>query len=123
MVGRRRGSFGRRAGRGGFPAWGAAPLFRRPARRRRLGDGRRTLLCAAAGVGRLQGHSSVSRPAMLRSMTGFGASDLATATGRYAVEARSLNHRFLEVVVRLPRELAPLEERIRTLVQGRVLRG
>ena len=60
---------------------------------------------------------------MLRSMTGFGASDLATATGRYAVEARSLNHRFLEVVVRLPRELAPLEERIRTLVQGRVLRG
>jgi len=60
---------------------------------------------------------------MLRSMTGFGASDLTTATGRYAVEARSLNHRFLEVVVRLPRELAPLEERIRTLVQGRVLRG
>ena len=60
---------------------------------------------------------------MLRSMTGFGASDLTTATGRYAVEARSLNHRFLEVVVRLPRELAPLEDRIRTLVQGRVLRG
>ena len=60
---------------------------------------------------------------MLRSMTGFGASDLTTAAGRYAVEARSLNHRFLEVVVRLPRDLAPLEERIRTLVQGRVLRG
>ena len=60
---------------------------------------------------------------MLRSMTGFGASDLATAAGRYTVEARSLNHRFLEIVVRLPRELAPLEDRIRALVQGRVLRG
>jgi uncharacterized protein (TIGR00255 family) len=60
---------------------------------------------------------------MLRSMTGFGAGDLATAAGRYTVEARSLNHRFLEIVVRLPRELAPLEDRIRALVQGRVLRG
>jgi uncharacterized protein (TIGR00255 family) len=60
---------------------------------------------------------------MLRSMTGFGASDLPMAAGRYTVEARSLNHRFLEVIVRLPRELAPLEDRIRTLVQGRVLRG
>ena len=60
---------------------------------------------------------------MLRSMTGFGASDLATAAGRYTVEARSLNHRFLEIMVRLPRELAPLEDRIRALVQGRVLRG
>jgi len=56
-------------------------------------------------------------------MTGFGASDLATAAGRYTVEARSLNHRFLEIIVRLPRELAPLEDRIRALVQGRVLRG
>jgi len=60
---------------------------------------------------------------MLRSMTGFGASDLATAAGRYTVEARSLNHRFLEIIVRLPRELGPLEDRIRALVQGRVLRG
>jgi uncharacterized protein (TIGR00255 family) len=60
---------------------------------------------------------------MLRSMTGFGAGDLTTAAGRYVVEARTLNHRFLEVVVRLPRELAPIEDRVRGLVQGRILRG
>jgi uncharacterized protein (TIGR00255 family) len=60
---------------------------------------------------------------MLRSMTGFGAGDLATPAGRYGVEARSLNHRFLEVVVRLPRDLSPLEDRIRSLVQRRILRG
>lgn len=60
---------------------------------------------------------------MLRSMTGFGAADLTTSAGRYIVEARSLNHRFLEVLVRLPRELSSLEDRIRALVQGRVLRG
>ena len=56
-------------------------------------------------------------------MTGFGAGELATAAGRYIVEARSLNHRFLEVAVRLPRDLSPLEDRIRALVQGRMLRG
>jgi len=56
-------------------------------------------------------------------MTGFGSGDLTTEAGRYVVEARSLNHRFLEVQVRLPRDLAPLEERIRTQVQGRILRG
>jgi uncharacterized protein (TIGR00255 family) len=60
---------------------------------------------------------------VLRSMTGFGAGDLTTAAGRYTVEARSLNHRFLEVVVRLPRDLSSLEDRIRTLVQRRILRG
>jgi len=56
-------------------------------------------------------------------MTGFGTGDAATPTGRYVVEARSVNHRFSEVVVRLPRDLAPLEDRVRQLVQGRVLRG
>jgi uncharacterized protein (TIGR00255 family) len=56
-------------------------------------------------------------------MTGFGAGDLATVAGRYVVEARSLNHRFLEVAVRLPRDLAALEERIRALVQAKILRG
>ena len=60
---------------------------------------------------------------MLRSMTWFGAGDLTTVAGRYTVEARSLNHRFLEVVVRLPRDLSSLEDRIRALVQRRILRG
>jgi uncharacterized protein (TIGR00255 family) len=56
-------------------------------------------------------------------MTGFGTGELVTSAGRYTVEARSLNHRFLEVLVRLPRDLSSLEDRIRTLVQARVLRG
>ncbi len=60
---------------------------------------------------------------MARSMTGFGAAEAATPTGRYAVEVRSLNHRFCEIVVRIPRDLAPLEDRVRALVQDRVLRG
>jgi uncharacterized protein (TIGR00255 family) len=60
---------------------------------------------------------------MVRSMTGFGAGDTVTAAGRYAVEVRSVNHRFCEVLVRMPRDLATIEDRVRSLVQGRVLRG
>jgi uncharacterized protein (TIGR00255 family) len=56
-------------------------------------------------------------------MTGFGAGELTITAGRYVVEARSVNHRFLEVLVRLPRDLSPLEDRIRARVQQRVLRG
>ncbi|HEV8340633.1 MAG TPA: YicC/YloC family endoribonuclease [bacterium] len=56
-------------------------------------------------------------------MTGFGAAAADTAWGRMSVEMRSLNHRFSEVSVRLPRELAPLEERVRTAVQRRIQRG
>ncbi len=56
-------------------------------------------------------------------MTGFGAAAADTAWGRLSVEMRSLNHRFSEVQVRLPRELAPLEERVRTAVQRRIQRG
>lgn len=59
----------------------------------------------------------------MRSMTGFGTAAADTAWGRLSVEMRSLNHRFSEVSVRLPRELAPLEERVRAAVQRRVQRG
>ncbi|HET7265932.1 MAG TPA: YicC/YloC family endoribonuclease [bacterium] len=58
-----------------------------------------------------------------RSMTGFGAGEVVAGAGRYGVEVRSVNHRFLEVVVRMPRDLSLLEDRVRALVQSRLLRG
>jgi len=60
---------------------------------------------------------------MIRSMTGYGRSEVQTPGGRFTIEMRSVNHRFGEVLVRLPRDLAPLEDRVRAAVQGRVLRG
>ncbi len=60
---------------------------------------------------------------VMRSMTGFGTGEAGTAACRYAVEARSVNHRFCEIVVRLPRDLSPLEDQVRALTQGRILRG
>ncbi|MCL6449828.1 MAG: YicC family protein [Acetobacteraceae bacterium] len=60
---------------------------------------------------------------MLRSMTGYGRSEAKVGARAVTVEVRSLNHRFCEVGVRLPREFSPLEDRIRKLVQARLARG
>lgn len=60
---------------------------------------------------------------MIRSMTGYGRGDAQTPAGRFTVEVRSVNARFGEVLVRLPRDVTPLEDRVRAVVQSRVLRG
>ena len=60
---------------------------------------------------------------MPRSMTGYGSAEVQAASGRFLVEIRAINHRFGEVLVRLPREFSPLEERVRGAVQSRVSRG
>lgn len=41
----------------------------------------------------------------------------------FAVDVKSVNHRYLEVVFRLPREWSHAEDRLRKLVQSRVKRG
>lgn len=64
-----------------------------------------------------------NRSRVIRSMTGFGAATAEVPGGRLAVEVRSVNHRFSEVQLRLPRDLAALEDRTRTLVQEQVRRG
>ncbi len=60
---------------------------------------------------------------MIRSMTGYGRAEGTTSIGAVKVEVRSLNHRFLDLTVRLPRELTPLEMKIREVVRERVSRG
>ena len=46
---------------------------------------------------------------MIRSMTAYANGERATRWGTLACELRSVNHRFLEVGVRLPEELRALE--------------
>lgn len=60
----------------------------------------------------------------LRSMTGYGRGEAPLPEGgRLLVEIKAVNHRFSEVVVRLPRQLSPLEDGLRKLIQERVARG
>jgi uncharacterized protein (TIGR00255 family) len=56
-------------------------------------------------------------------MTGFGAGRGAARGEEIEVEIRSVNHKFVEVKVRLPRELAALELEIAKSVKERLARG
>lgn len=60
---------------------------------------------------------------MIRSMTGYGAASLETESLRASVAIRSLNHRFLELAVHVPRRLAALEPELKALLQSRLKRG
>jgi uncharacterized protein (TIGR00255 family) len=56
-------------------------------------------------------------------MTGYGRRESAWSGRSLSVEVRSVNHRFCEVVSRLPRSLAGLEEDLKKAVQQRCQRG
>lgn len=61
---------------------------------------------------------------MIKSMTGFGSTVVSeSALGEVSVEVRSLNNRFLDLSVRVPRELNSAEARIREAVKSRLRRG
>ena len=60
---------------------------------------------------------------MIRSMTGFGRAGFAVPDARFDVEVRSVNHRFLDARVRLPKLLAAHESDVRAAIQRRFERG
>jgi len=60
---------------------------------------------------------------MIRSMTAFAAVERATAAGTLAAELRAVNHRYLELSLRLPDELRVLEPLLREKVAAKVSRG
>jgi uncharacterized protein (TIGR00255 family) len=59
----------------------------------------------------------------MRSMTGFGLGEASVASGRLAVEIRGVNHRFLDVRVRVPRELTDLTAFVEQLAREKLTRG
>jgi uncharacterized protein (TIGR00255 family) len=56
-------------------------------------------------------------------MTGFGRASFAVEGAGFDLEIRSVNHRYLDVRLRLPRLLAGFEAEVRTRVQSRFDRG
>jgi uncharacterized protein (TIGR00255 family) len=60
---------------------------------------------------------------MLKSMTGYGKAETTAETGRIIVEIRSVNHRYGEIYVKIPRLLMPFENEVRKRVAGRLKRG
>ncbi|MHB1421328.1 MAG: YicC/YloC family endoribonuclease [Bacillota bacterium] len=60
---------------------------------------------------------------MIKSMTGYGKGEATGAGKGITAEIKSVNHRFLEIVVRMPRQYSFLEERVRKAIKERVTRG
>jgi uncharacterized protein (TIGR00255 family) len=60
---------------------------------------------------------------MIRSMTGYGRAEVSGPRLSVSVECRSVNHRHLDISLRLPRALAAFEAEARRLVQAAVQRG
>ena len=60
---------------------------------------------------------------MLRSMTGFARAERATTAGLLAWELRSVNHRYLEISLRLPEELRSIEGDLRRTIGAAARRG
>jgi len=60
---------------------------------------------------------------MLKSMTGFGRHVVETEFGELLWELRSVNHRYLEMSVRVPEELRALEPAVRAQLGKKLSRG
>jgi uncharacterized protein (TIGR00255 family) len=60
---------------------------------------------------------------MITSMTGFGRRQGTYADATVTVEVRSVNHRFLETAIRLPKSMGGLEETLKKAIQQHCARG
>jgi len=60
---------------------------------------------------------------MLASMTAFGRVEVTEQWGTAILEIRSVNHRYLDMTIRMPDELRALESVFRTDIQKRIQRG
>ena len=60
---------------------------------------------------------------MIKSMTGFGKVSETFQGREYQIEIKSVNHRYLDVSIKLPRQLNYLEEPIKKVVNSKLKRG
>jgi uncharacterized protein (TIGR00255 family) len=60
---------------------------------------------------------------VLKSMTGFGRGEYLDAEYRLVVEIKAVNHRYNEIVIRMPKNLGVLEDKIRKTVAATLQRG
>jgi len=60
---------------------------------------------------------------MIRSMTGFGRGEYSDEISKVTVEIRSVNHRYLDIYVKMPRRYSFAEDTIKSAIKERVHRG
>ena len=60
---------------------------------------------------------------MIKSMTGYGKSSLSINSREYQVEIKTVNHKYIDINIKLPRTICYLEEDIRKLILSKLKRG
>lgn len=60
---------------------------------------------------------------MIKSMTGYGKGNLNIENREYQIEIKSVNHRYLDINVKMPRTISYLEEKIKKQISEKIKRG
>lgn len=60
---------------------------------------------------------------MIKSMTGYGRGEAADLSKKITVEIKSVNHRYLDLNIKLPKKLNPFEADVRAYLKTQIVRG
>lgn len=60
---------------------------------------------------------------MLRSMTGFGCYEYSEDDVTFTIEIKTVNHRYFDLFLRMPRQISAFEDRVRGIISSRIQRG
>ena len=60
---------------------------------------------------------------MIKSMTGYGKGSLTQNLREYQIEIKSVNHRYLDISIRMPKQLTYLEEEIKKEISSKIKRA
>ena len=60
---------------------------------------------------------------MIRSMTGYGRGEYTESNITFSVEIRSVNHRYSDYSIRIPRLYSSFEEKVRAYITSKINRG
>lgn len=60
---------------------------------------------------------------MIKSMTGFGRGENSDSVRSFSVEIKSVNHRYNDIIIKMPKHLNYLEERIKKIIRSKLTRG
>ena len=60
---------------------------------------------------------------MIKSMTGFGRHEVLSGARKLTVEMKAVNHRYLDLNIKLPKKLSSMEQNIRSILKESIYRG
>lgn len=60
---------------------------------------------------------------MVYSMTGFGRGEATREQFKFIVEIKTVNHRYLDILIRMPKKLNQFEDRLKAIIKSKISRG